>query len=83
MSVFNYKIDDLFKPTLKALNDLDKPASTHEIEEKITEILELSDYEKNEKHCGHKRTRFRYTASWARSIFKKCGFWTILTVYGV
>lgn len=66
------KYDDLFNPTLQALNELGGSGRNEEIEQKIATILSLSDREVNEIHRGN-RTKFSYRASWARNYLKRYG----------
>ena len=79
---------DLMFPSLKALNDLGGSASTHQIVEKLSYNLELSEKLVNILHKeGSKRTEIDYRAAWARTFLKKLeavdnpkprsGIWTI------
>jgi restriction system protein len=65
--------DKLFNPLLKALHELGGSASNQEIEDKVAEILKLSDQALNEMHgregAGY-RTKFSYRLAWARTYLK-------------
>lgn len=66
------KYDDLFNPLLKALHTLGGSASVVETEEKVAEILKLSEEEVNEIHQGN-RTNLSYRLAWARNYLKRFG----------
>jgi len=68
----NSKYDDLFNPILQALHILGGSGRNDEIEQKIAEILGLSDEEVNEIHRGN-RTKLSYRAAWARNYLKRYG----------
>jgi restriction system protein len=51
--LFNYKYDDLFNPTLKALHNLGGSGSVDEIEDQVASILELNDDQINDVHRGN------------------------------
>ena len=70
MTVPNF--DDLFNPLLKALKELGGSASVSEMEEKVAEILNLSESDINEIHNGN-RTKFSYRLAWARTYLKNYG----------
>ncbi len=70
MAVPNY--DDLFNPTLKALHELGGSGSVAEIEEKVIEILKLTEEEVNEIHRGS-RTKLSYRLAWTRNYLKRYG----------
>lgn len=71
--MFNYKYDDLFNPTLKALQELGGSASNDEIAEKVIKILNLSEDEINDIHRGS-TTKLVYRLAWARTYLKKTGY---------
>ena len=67
---FKYKYDDLFNPTLKALKNLGGSGSVSEIEEKIIEILNLTEDAINEIH-RESTTKLTYRLAWARNYLKR------------
>lgn len=66
------KYDELFNPLLQALHELGGSASVSEMEEKVAEILKLSDKEVNEIHRGN-RTKLNYRLAWSRNYLKRFG----------
>lgn len=72
MATFNYKYDDLFNPTLEALQQLGGSATVSEIEDKVAEVMDLSDDEIADIHRGN-RTRLSYRLAWARNYLKRYG----------
>ncbi len=70
--MFNYKYDELFEPTIKALKQLGGSASNKEIEEKVAEILNLNEEQVNDIHNGN-RTKFSYRLAWSRTYLKNFG----------
>lgn len=66
------KYDDLFNPTLQALHQLGGSGRNDEIEQKIAEIMELSDDDVNAIHRGN-TTKLSYRAAWARNYLKRYG----------
>lgn len=66
------KYDDLFNPVLQALHELGGSASVAEMEDKVAEILKLTDNEINEIHRGN-RTKLSYRLAWARNYLKRFG----------
>lgn len=70
--VFKYKYDDLFNPTLIALQNLGGSGSTEEIEEQVSAILKLTDDEINEIHRGN-TSKLTYRLAWARNYLKRFG----------
>ncbi len=66
------KYDGLFNPLLEALHELGNSASVSELEEKVAEILKLSDAEISEIHRGN-RTKLSYRLAWARNYLKRFG----------
>jgi restriction system protein len=69
---FNYKYDDLFTPTLKALHELGGSSSVAEMEEEVASILKLTDEQVNEIHRGS-TTKLTYRLAWARNYLKRFG----------
>lgn len=67
---FKYKYDDLFNPTLKALKNLGGSGSVSEIEEKVIEILNLTEDAINEIH-RESTTKLTYRLAWARNYLKR------------
>lgn len=70
MEYFKYKYDDLFNPLLKALHNLGGSGSIAELEEEISNILQLSDKEVNDIHRGTS-TKFSYRLAWTRNYLKR------------
>lgn len=70
--LFIYKYDDLFNPTLTALQNLGGSGSVSEIEEEVSVILKLKDEEINEIHRGN-TSKFTYRLAWARNYLKRFG----------
>lgn len=70
--LFNYKYDDLFNPTLTALQNLGGSGSVPEIEEQAATILKLTDEQVNEIHRGN-TSKFTYRLAWARNYLKRFG----------
>jgi restriction system protein len=66
------KFDDLFNPLLKAFHSLGGSASIAELEERTSEILKLSDEEKEEVQRG-KLSKLEYRLAWARNYLKNYG----------
>ena len=66
------KYDELFNPTLLALRQLGGSGRNDEIEQKVAEILNLTDDEVNEIHIGN-RTKLGYRSAWARNYLKRFG----------
>lgn len=64
------KYDDLFNPLLKAMHELGGSASVVETEEKVADILGLTDKDINEIHQGN-RTKLSYRLAWARNYLKR------------
>lgn len=69
---FKFKFDELFNPTIEALHYLGGSCSIDELEEKVTEILNLSEEQISEIHREN-RTKLRYRLSWARNYLKRYG----------
>ena len=70
MAIFKYKYDDLFNPTLQALHQLGGSATVSKIEDKVAEVMGLSDEEIADIHRGN-RTRLSYRLAWARNYLKR------------
>ena len=64
--------DRLFQPLLEALHLLGGSASISEQEDKVAELLKLSDADIAEIHRGN-RTKFSYRLAWARNYLKRFG----------
>ncbi len=68
------KYDNLYNPVLQALHMLGGSGSVSEIEEKIIEILNLSEADTNEIHKGSAtETELNYRLAWARTYLKIYG----------
>ncbi len=70
--LFNYKFNDLFNPTLKALNHLGGSASVSEIEDFVIELLNLTEEQISDIHRGT-TTKLNYRLRWARNYLKNYG----------
>lgn len=70
MSIPTY--DELFNPVLQALHSLGGSGSNSEIDEKVAEILNLTEDEINEIHRGN-RTKLSYRLAWSRNYLKRFG----------
>jgi restriction system protein len=66
------KYDDLFNSTLQALHKLGGSGRNEEIEQKIAEIMKLTDDDVNDIHRGN-TTKLSYRAAWARNYLKRYG----------
>jgi restriction system protein len=64
--------DEMFNPLLLALHALGGSGSIDEIEEKVAEILQLSDEDIITIHKGN-RTQLSYRLAWTRSYLKRNG----------
>lgn len=64
--------DRLFQPLLEAVHSLGGSASIAEQEDRVAEILKLSDEAIAEIHRGN-RTKFSYRLAWARNYLKRFG----------
>lgn len=79
------RVVDLFVPTVQALQKLGGSASIEEIDEKIVELINLSDGARTVLHNNGPRTKFQYRCAWARSWLKHAdlttnserGVWTL------
>ena len=72
MNSFSYSFDDLFNPCLEALRKLGGSATNAEIEEKVIQLLELSNEEVNDIHRDT-TTKIHYRLRWARNYLKRFG----------
>ena len=72
MDIFKLKYDELFNPLLGALHALGGSGTNSEIEEKIIELLGLSDEEVEDIHRGN-TTKLSYRSAWARNYLKRLG----------
>lgn len=72
MKEFKYTYDDMFNPLLRALKDLGGSGSNSEIEDKVSEIMDLTEDELNIIHRGN-RTKFVYRLAWTRNYLKRFG----------
>lgn len=66
------KYSELFNPTLQALHALGGSGTNEEIEEKVAEILSLSEDEVSEIHRGN-TTKLSYRLAWSRNYLKRYG----------
>ena len=66
------KHDDMFDALLKAMQALGGSGSNAEIEDKVVEILDLTEEEINEIHRGNK-TKLSYRLAWTRTYLKNFG----------
>ena len=66
------KYDDLFNPLLAALHQLGSSASIAELEQKVAQVLGLSEKDLEAPHDGN-RTKFAYNLAWARTYLKRFG----------
>lgn len=72
MKNFQYKYDELFNPVLQALHLLGGSGTNDEIEEKLVEVLGLSNEEVEDIHRGN-TTKLSYRSAWARNYLKRLG----------
>ncbi|MBX0333483.1 restriction endonuclease [Pontibacter sp. HSC-14F20] len=70
--IFKYKYDDLFTPTLQALQRLGGSGSVREIEEQVSELLKLTEEEINDIH-RESTTKLTYRLAWSRNYLKRYG----------
>lgn len=66
------KYDELFNPTLVALKSLGGSGTNEEIEEKVVEILELTEKDASVIHSGSV-TELGYRLAWSRNYLKRYG----------
>jgi restriction system protein len=64
--------DRLFQPLLEALHSLGGSASITEQEDRVADLLKLSDEDIAEIHRGN-RSKFSYRLAWARNYLKRFG----------
>ncbi len=64
--------DEMFNPVLQALRNLGGSGSIGEIDEKVAEILQLSDDDINVIHKDN-RTQLSYRLAWTRNYLKRYG----------
>jgi hypothetical protein len=64
--------EDMMNPTLQALKILGGEAHIKEIEDKIAELLDLSNEDILEVHRGN-RTKLGYRLAWSRNYLKRVG----------
>src|SRR5438046_10129552 len=64
--------DGLFNPLLRAIRELGGSASVAEQEDKVAQLLNLSDQEASEIHRGN-RTKLSYRLAWTRNYLKRFG----------
>lgn len=69
-TLFIYKHDDLFNPVIKALKLLGGSGSVSEIEEKVAQIMNLTEDQINEIH-RESTTKLSYRLAWARNYLKR------------
>jgi restriction system protein len=62
----------LFNPLLRAIRELGGSAAVSEQEDKVAELLKLSEDEVAEVHRGN-RTKLSYRLAWARNYLKRAG----------
>ena len=67
------KYDDLFEPTIKALRELGGSAANQELEDKVAQILQLSEDQLVIMQPNHNRSQFSYRLAWARTHLKYAG----------
>ncbi len=66
------KYDEMYNALIEALHQLGGSASILEMEEKVAEILRISEGEVNKIHHGN-RTIFSYRLAWTRTYLKNYG----------
>jgi restriction system protein len=64
--------DGLFNPLLRAMRELGGSASVAEQEDKVVQLLNLSEQEASEIHRGN-RSKLSYRLAWARNYLKRAG----------
>src|SRR5439155_6586984 len=64
--------DGLFNPLLRAMRELGGSASVAEQEDKVAQLLKLSEQEASEIHRGN-RSKLSYRLAWARNYLKRAG----------
>src|SRR3954454_18830184 len=68
------KLEDLFLPTVQALQLLDGSGTIDEIYEKVVQILNLPDEVIAVPHGDTGRTEVEYRLAWSRTYLKKSDF---------
>lgn len=66
------QFDEMFNPLIQAVKLLGGSATNAEIEEKVAEIMNLTEDQLNEVHRGN-RTKFSYRLAWTRNYLKNYG----------
>ncbi|MDD3480697.1 MAG: restriction endonuclease [Patescibacteria group bacterium] len=72
MQEFKYKFTELFNPLLEAMRSLGGSAKIREIEDRVAEVMSLSEDEISDIHRGN-TTKFSYRLAWARTYLKQFG----------
>lgn len=72
MKEFEYKFNELFNPLLEAMQSLGGSAKIKEIEDRVAEIMNLSEEEISDIHRGS-TTKLGYRLAWARTYLKQYG----------
>lgn len=67
-------VDELYIPTLEALKNLGGSANIIELNEKVYEIMQLSDSVLNVPHEDDGRTKVEYRLAWVRTRLKLAGY---------
>jgi restriction system protein len=67
-------VDELYIPTLEALKNLGGSANIIELNEKVYEIMQLSDSVLNVPHEDDARTKVEYRLAWVRTRLKLAGY---------
>ena len=70
------RVVDLFVPTVQALQSLGGSASIEEIDDKVGDILGLSEEIRSLLHNDGPRTKLQYRCAWSRSWLKAAGLVT-------
>lgn len=65
-------LENILNPLLRAMHELGGSASLPEIEEKVGDLMKLSEADLSEIHRGN-RTKFDYQLGWARTYLKLVG----------
>lgn len=64
--------DDMLEPLFLCLKDLGGSASVDELEEKVADLMNLSEEQISDIHRGN-RTKFSYRLAWSRTYLKHFG----------
>jgi restriction system protein len=64
--------DEMFNPVIQALKNIGGSGSVSEIDEEVSNILNLTEEEINEIHTGN-RTKVSYRLAWTRNYLKRYG----------